>query len=258
MTYIQPLRSFCCGFPLETGGRVVLIIHTLQSVFFMMTTVCNIVLDLPSLGSHVALATQAFNCFYAIAGVPFLISGFSGLKYKIETHLRVYLAFLMLSFTMDCVFVAIFMWNNSCSRMPSVLQNGGGSFACGVLRMGSAIFVILMLVLMGYGGFAVWSLAEEMRYGGSNQGFQTLIDGVTGPDIYRTGSGAYVHMAPAGLFGTGAGSEELPGFIQPRLAKPIIYGSLASPPAGGSEPIFDGKYHNTHYPPNAHQSHRPL
>lgn len=255
MTYIQPLRSFCCGFPLETGGRVVLIMHTLQTVFYMMTTVCNIVLDMPSLGHQVSLSTQSFNCFYAIFGIPFLISGFSGVKYRIETHLRLYLGFLMFSFAMDCVFVTIFMWNNSCSRLPSILDNGGGAFACSVLRLGSVAFVLLMLSIMGYGGFAVWSLAEELRYGGSNQGFTTLMEWTQSPNVYRCADGAYVTMKPAGLFGTGAGSETIPGIIDPRLAKPVIYGSLASPPAGGSEPIFDGKYHNTHYPPNA--IHRP-
>eukprot|EP00929_Paragymnodinium_shiwhaense_P054596 TRINITY_DN27372_c0_g1_i1.p1 TRINITY_DN27372_c0_g1~~TRINITY_DN27372_c0_g1_i1.p1 ORF type:complete len:257 (-),score=52.54 TRINITY_DN27372_c0_g1_i1:74-844(-) len=254
MVLIQPLRSFCCGFPLESGGRIVLMLHTAQTVFFMVTTVLNIVLEQPSLGAHVALPTQAFNCFYAIAGVPFLISGFSGLKYRIETHLRIYQGFLMFSLFLDAIFVFIFITRTSCSKLPNILQNGGGAFACGVMRIGEVVFIMMMFVFMAYGAFAVWSLCEEIRYGGSPQGFTNLLEAAVGPGVYRTSTGAFVHMKPAGLFGTGAGSEQIPGIYEPRLAKPIVYGSLASPPAGGSEKIFDGKYHDTHYPPAAHRS----
>mmetsp|Transcript_88652 Transcript_88652/g.180732 ORF Transcript_88652/g.180732 Transcript_88652/m.180732 type:complete len:86 (-) Transcript_88652:3-260(-) len=75
---IRPANAFCCGCALDLGARIILVIHTVASFFYMATAFCNIVLDRPTFGYHVSLATQAFNCGFALAGLPFIAAGLSG------------------------------------------------------------------------------------------------------------------------------------------------------------------------------------
>lgn len=239
---MQPLRAWCCGCTLDTGGKVTLVIHTAVSVFYMATTFCNIVLDLKTLGWRIQPATQSFNCFFAIAGIPFIISGFSGVRYRIEPHLRVYLFFLVFTFLLDSVFVAFSLFQQSCGSMPNVMKAGGGAFACGVLQVGMVTFVVLLLGIQIYSAFAIWSLCEEIRTGGTSQAFGNLMEATFGGDSYRTAGGSFVHFKTAGLFGTGPGSMG-------KMARPSTYGSLCAGPVAGSERIFDGAHHETQFPP---------
>lgn len=216
-----------------------LIIHSAVPVFYMATTFCNIVLDLKTLGWRIQPATQSFNCFFAIAGIPFIVSGFSGVKYRIEPHLRIYLFFLVFTFVLDSVFVAFSLFQQSCGAIGSA---GGGAFACGVLQAGMIVFVGLLLGIQIYSAFAIWSLCEEIRTGGTSQNFGKLMETTFGGDVYRTAGGGFVHFKTAGLFGTGPGS-----FGQQCHA--TTYGSLAAEPVGGSEKIFDGQKHEVHFPP---------
>jgi len=84
---------------------------------------------------------------------------------------------------------------------------------------------------MGYATFIVWSRCEELQYAGSSQAFDELVGGAQRIAAIRP---------PAGLFGTG-----------PKLldAQPIEYGSLVSQPYGGGARIFQGKTHDTNFPP---------
>ena len=40
----------------------------------------NVCLDVPTPGYHVSLAVQAFNCGFALAGLPFIVAGFMGVR----------------------------------------------------------------------------------------------------------------------------------------------------------------------------------
>lgn len=231
---VRPLASCCCGFPLDAGVKLVLVFHSATSMFYMATTILNLVMDQPTLGHRLSPAMQCFNCGFAIATIPFIISGISGVSFKIEVHLRIYWLWLLICFVLDTVSVIIMLMQNSCVNLPKVMytQGGtGGSFACGIMRMGSILLVVSSVVAMGYSLFAVWSYCEFLKNGGSVRSFESLgckgIQGMRVPD--------------AGLFGTGCGDV--------REAYPIVYGSLASPPIMGSVPIFDGKYHDCNYPP---------
>ncbi|CAK0906262.1 unnamed protein product [Prorocentrum cordatum] len=232
---VQPLSSFCCGCPLEMGVRITLTLHLLSCLFYMATCWLNVVVEAPTLGSDVAMGTQAFNCGFALASLPFVVSGFSGVFYEIEVHLRVYLYWLILTVSMDSVLYAYVLCQNSCAKIPVFLEDVGGAFSCGFMRMAGTLMLASWLVLMGYNAFTVWSLCEELQEAGCERGFTDLAKHAV-PD-----ERAMALQHKGGLFGTG------PALLQP--ARPVVYGSLSSQLYGGSVPIFGGE---TAYRQNRH------
>lgn len=231
---IQPVQVFCCGLALDTGVQVILSFHTLSCVFYMATTVMNIVFEIPTFGNDVTLATQFFNCAFALATVPFIISGISGVKYGVEVHLRVYLYWLTVTFLLDLIFMTLMGIKSSCTRLPGFLQLHGGAFACGAFRMAGIVTYVLSGIIAGYSVFVVWSRCEELQLGGSEPSFDKLAEDTMIVEEKTLMS----HKS--GLFGTGRTSEN---------PQPLVYGSLASPVVAGSVPIFGGRHHETSYPP---------
>lgn len=235
-SFIQPLDTFCCGFTLDFGIQCIIVIHTLVSFFYMATAWCNIVLDQPTMGAAVDFGTQAFNCGFALASLPFIVSGISGVKYQIESHLRIYLYWLMLSVFLDFIFATIIMVKTTCSGMPEFLDAYGGAFACGMMRIASAIFIIMCLVAMSYALFTVWSRCEELKVSMSEEAFDGLLKET------RRAQEAMVFQHRSGLFGTGP-------VLTP--AHPVVYGSVASPAFMGSARIFNGNNHDVNFPPQS-------
>uniref|UniRef100_A0A7S2MNR8 Uncharacterized protein n=1 Tax=Alexandrium andersonii TaxID=327968 RepID=A0A7S2MNR8_9DINO len=232
-TSCQPVTTFCCGCPLDLGIQIVLAIHLGVCFFYSYTTFSNVVLEQPTLGYHISPEAQAFNTGFALATLPFIISGWSGVKYHIEVHLRIYLYWLVLTFGLDLVFVAIKFYLQSCARLPEFLVGAdgvGGSFACGAMRISSFVLLVLYLTLMGYCIFVVWSRCQQLQFSSSESDFAALVGTVKGVEPQ--------HLS--GLFGTG-----------PRPSKPeaIEYASLASLPFGGGANIFGGRCHDTNFPP---------
>jgi len=215
------------------------VIHTVASFFYMATAFCNIVLDRPTFGYHVSLATQAFNCGFALAGLPFIAAGLSGVKYEIEVHLRIYLYWLLLCFILELACMGALLAQSSCSKLPGFLMDYGGSFACGAMRIGEMTCVLMCVILMGYAGFVIWSRCEELQLGGSDVNFDSLL----GQAHFAQLHAAYEN---AGLFGTGTTLSS---------PSPAVYGSLASPGFGGSAKIFGGTHHDCSYPPATSSMH---
>jgi len=233
---IQPLEYFCCGCSLDVGISIILSMHTCVSVMYIFTTFSNIVLEEPTLGYKVSPDTQTFNLGFALAGLPFIISGFSGVKYQHETHLRIYLYWLMLTFMLDFVFVLIDQVQNSCVHIPSILAQQGSSFACGIMRIIDLVTLSMYLIFMGYAVFTVWSRCLELQIGGSAPSLEALM--TQAPRDHS----AMVYQNSAGLFGLGP---------PPKEGVAVVYGSLASPMYGGANTIFGGNVHDCSFPPLA-------
>mmetsp|Transcript_66138 Transcript_66138/g.173407 ORF Transcript_66138/g.173407 Transcript_66138/m.173407 type:complete len:255 (-) Transcript_66138:83-847(-) len=233
-SFIQPLHSFCCGCDLDQGIHFILIFHSFMSCFYITTTVFNIVLDLPTPGYHVSLAVQAFNCGFALAGLPFIVAGFIGVKGQNEIPLRLYLYWFLFTFCLDSCFMAVDLTQNSCKSVPDILAQAGGSFACGFTRAISVCTLGTYLGLCAYFWFVIWSRCEELRAGSSDAQLGKLL----GQAVRRERGMVYQHRS--GLFGTG-----------PILSAPcpVSYGSMASPGMFGSARIFGGSVHDCNYPP---------
>lgn len=233
--FIQPLDGCCCGLPLDFGIKIILMLHALSSFFFIYTCFSNIVLERPTFGNNVTMYTQTFNCAWALATLPFIAAGISGVRNHVEVHLRVYMYWLMATTSMDLVLTGIMLVKNTCAKMPSFLEEEGGAFACGTMRLFSILFMAMLFGFVLYAIFVVWSRCEELEESGSEPSFDFLIGAV------RRNAQEAVFNHKSGLFGTG---QMLPGH-----GFPIMYGSLASPSMGGGSTIFGGRTHCTEFPP---------
>lgn len=232
---VQPLNQFCCGCSLKWGVEFILAVNLVQNLFYILTTVSNIIFLYPTFGYSANLATQTFNCAICLMGVPFIIFGYLGVKNGQETHLRLYLYYAILSFFMDMGYgIAYVIAQDVCDMVPSVMASHGAAFACGAARIGSVAALFMTAAIHIYCIFTVWSLCEDLRCGGCGSGLPDLL---ARRDYNKTHtSGRYSD----GLFGTGCAREG---------PFPVSYGSVATPGLGGSSRIFNGKDHDTNYPP---------
>lgn len=214
--FIQPLDTFCCGLQLDWGIKLILLFNACTSIFYIVTTVLNIVFDVAVLNGDVSASVQTFNCAFALASIPFIIAGISGLKYEIEVHLRLYLYYLQFSFVVDTLCIGANLLKSACKTLPAFLKNEGGSFACGTMRATAIVTMLGMVVMSAYCVFIVWSRCEELALCGSEPAFDTLISEARLAEKAKHKN----HQHRTGLFGTG-----------PRLHAPypLVPGSLESP-----------------------------
>jgi len=238
--FIQPLDSCCCGLHLDFGIKIILFLHGCTSFFYIYTCVFNIVLERPTFGYNVTLYTQTFNCAWALATIPFIASGISGIRNHVEIHLRVYLYWLCFTVAVDIFLTAVYMSKTVCAKIPSFLVAEGGAFACGTMRLFSISMLLLLIGFALYAVFVVWSRCEELQDSSSEPAFDSLI----GETRARQKRAIFEHKS--GLFGTGQ--------LLPDHGYPIMYGSLASPGIGASGRIFSGRTHCTDFPP-PHEEH---
>lgn len=229
---VRPLGQFCCGCPLTFGVKMIIFLHLCQSVFYIVTTFCNIVLKVPTFNFNLNLSTQVFNAAFCLMGIPFIFSAIWGVMYRVETNLRLYLFYLCLSFGLDLVYIVVFfVIEDTCSNLPGALEQHGSAFACGSMRIFSVIFVLMITTIEGYFCFTVWSLCEDMKAGGAGQGLPQLLKGPS----------------------AGSGLSAFPGydsFSKGQLPGGYHHASYSNHPGfGGSSRIFGGTNHETMYPP---------
>jgi len=235
---VKALNQFCCGCSLPVGVYFILIINLLQNLFYVVTVTCNVILKVPSFGWNSPLWNQTFNAAYCLFGLCFVASGFLGVRYKLEPHMRLFLYYLIGTFLINATYMAMYFFaEDSCSLLPDVLASQGSAFACGFTRIMTISFMALVSVIEGYFVFVVWSYCEDLAVGGAGEGFQDLLDAL---DAQKAGKGGQFGSYADGLFGVGQSGEG---------PFPVNYGSIATPGIGGSAPIFGGSYHETDYPP---------
>lgn len=234
----QPLVVFCCGCSVGFGVRFTLLIHSFVCMFYILTAISNVVLDYPTLGYDMSFSTQMFNLAFAIATVPFIIAGTSGVNNRIESHLRVYFGWLLFTLALDVLFIGLFIHRNVyCSSMPAFFTLYGRSFACGAQRITVTSLLVAYLVTMCYFLFVVWSLCEEIKMSSTDDVFTYLVGRAEDAELKK----AY----KAGLFGTGEESV---------LAIAASgYGAMAAVGYHSSIPIFGGTEHDVHFPPMHHR-----
>lgn len=234
---VRPLNQFCCGCSLSFGVKFVLALNLIQNLFYIATSTSNIILRIPTFGFNVNLATQTFNAAFCLLGVPFILAAIFGVMYRQETHVRLYLYYIILSFLLDMAYVIVYLVvQDSCAMLPSVLKKHGSAFACGFTRIFSFGFIIMVTSIQIYFIFTVWSLCEDLKAGGSGAGLPELLIGAEDSKRRKRKGGSYAD----GLFGTGSANDG---------PFPINYGSVATPGIGGSSRIFNGKHHEIEYPP---------
>jgi len=227
----RPSAQFCCGCSLAFGAKLILIGNLLINVFYISTAIANIILRVPTIGFGSDLTNQTFNAGFCLFGLPFIVAAFYGVIARQESHVRLYLYYLVLSFILDMVYIVYYMFlTDSCSMMPSSLKKHGAAFACGMTRTFTILFIFFVTIIQCYCIFTIWSMAEDIRCGGSGSGF---------PELLASKGRGQTTAVGDGIFGTYAGAAS--------DHKANAYGSIGG--MGGGSTLFGGSRHDVNYPP---------
>mmetsp|Transcript_51442 Transcript_51442/g.149443 ORF Transcript_51442/g.149443 Transcript_51442/m.149443 type:complete len:240 (+) Transcript_51442:98-817(+) len=235
---VRPINMFCCGCPLTFGVTVILIFNLIQNLFYVATSFCNIILKIPTFGVSGGPMTQTFNGAWSMLGLPFIIVGFWGVSSRLESHVRMYFGYLLVSLLVDFGFLASnFVFRDICDDVPLVLRKHGSAFACGFMRIVGALIVVLVVTIESYFVFTVWSLCEDLRAAPSGSAL---------PDLLRNAREAKQHQNHHAYLGhTLYGAPVAPGY-------PAGYGTLSTQGLGTTGTrIGFGNYQDSESPPTA-------
>lgn len=228
---VRPINQFCCGCSLSFGCKLILGFNLVINLFYISTATANIILRVPTVGFGGDLANQTFNAAFCMVGLPFIAAAFYGVIKRQESHVRLYLYYMTLSFILDIGYVLVYLFiKDTCTMLPSVLKKHGSAFACGFARAFTIAFIVVLAGIQTYCIYTIWSMAEDIRVGGASSGFPELSKA-------KQASAGFVD----GVFGTGTFGDD--------MSRPLNYGSLATPGIGGGSRFFGGTQHDVNYPP---------
>jgi len=236
---MRPLNQFCCGCPLSFGAYLIIFINLTQNMFYIVTATMNIILQIPTFGYGMNLASQTFNAAWCLLGLPFIACALWGVRYRLEANLRLYLLYQFSSFCLDMMYLfAFFFLHDMCNRIPSLLRRHGAAFACGFIRV-SGLFLVSMLVIIEiYFIFTIWSLCEDLKAGGEGAGLPALLCRGRQALTKRR----YLQSHRDHLYGT---NNQANGFS----AGYGGFGAMGPGLGGSASRIFGGGYHETAFPP---------
>lgn len=232
---VQALNQFLCGISLKNGTVFILTMNLLLNILLITVAICNVVIPVPMMKLNFQAEILLILGFLGLMGMPFVLGGFWGCYMKSETNVRVYLMYLWVIFGCLILVPAIFMAvKNPCHLLlPKSMQRSNGSAqACGNLWLSIYGVGGLLAGVVMYLIFTVWSFCQEMAIGGGKYGLPLLVEGKQRKDARGVASG---------LFGTGAAT------LQPSM--PVQYASYATFGMGGNNKFFNGKFHESDFPP---------
>lgn len=240
---MRPMSSFCCGCPLGFGVCIVIFLNLVQNLFYITVATMNIILRVPTVGAGSGLISQTANAAWCLLGMPFIFAAIWGVVYRQEANVRLYLYYMCVSFGLDIFYIiAFFVTTDMCVHVPSALNKHGTAFACGFMRLLGLTFILMMLIIVTYCIFTVWSYCEDLKAGGGGAGFPALLAGAGELRIKRR-QAQYGGVPAFGETFSGYGNAEFMNF-----------NSYSAPGLGASRLEFDGNwgqggYHEISYPP---------
>jgi len=162
---------------------------------------------------------------FALAGIPLILVAFHGVWNRIESQVRVYFMYLLLTFALDMVFVfREFVFTSACAGLPAAVEAYGAAFACGVMQIANAVIVLLLTGIQAYLIFIIASFCEDLAE-----------------------SGGSANLCDIGLANAAMKREHPHGYHSFLKAHPL--GHSMGHGFGQSETIFGGEHHEMNYPP---------
>lgn len=164
MVKFKPAAGFCGCFSLLAGTMVICGFHMFRTVTTLM--VVDSVHPL-KLGTNFELS-PAFQTFYGawnLAGVPTIIlAGISAL-YGIDTHLKTYLYYAMITGVLDAALVLRYILSGSvCSTIiPKHVMRMGPAFVCTTTETMFIFWSLIFGIFMCYCYFILWSMATVTK-----------------------------------------------------------------------------------------------
>eukprot|EP00438_Fugacium_kawagutii_P012929 Skav226152 [mRNA] locus=scaffold1065:381591:387052:- [translate_table: standard] len=161
---MKPLTQVCCGCSLNFGVTLILLAYLVRSIYVLVVTAGEVVVQDPRFESSETLEGQTFNAFGALLGLPFILSGFYSLHARCDSYLRPFLYFMIASAVVDALRMVVPIWmHGACAFVPEGLKATGAAGACGFLRVLFVVFFGQLAAVEAYFIFAVWSLCEDMK-----------------------------------------------------------------------------------------------
>jgi len=186
---MEPASRFLCIFSVRFGTQTILLYSLVQAIFTLCMSASSVIMNTPTYGYATSSGSQLFAAFWSLAGLPLILFGIWGCQARNGNVLRLFLYYLAASFLVDVYYsVNVFLIKDSCKHLeeantvrrdflgerPSVTKEGR-AFACGVAQGTSYLFFTLLLVLMAYCIYIVWSHVKELTEGGSGTAIAKLM-----------------------------------------------------------------------------------
>mmetsp|Transcript_56258 Transcript_56258/g.131792 ORF Transcript_56258/g.131792 Transcript_56258/m.131792 type:complete len:259 (-) Transcript_56258:71-847(-) len=184
-------RRWLC-LSIEAGVKVLLWYHLVQNLFCCALSVAHVVLGHEAtFGYATTTAWQVGTAAWCLAGVPFICMGLWSVYNHGEHLLRLYWYYMIASLLVDVLFLwDLLVFRDTCDHLYSAFEHVPLSgtaeakqwevqraFACGIARgVNYAIFVVISLFVI-YNIWVVWSLCEELAWGGSSEVISDLLYG---------------------------------------------------------------------------------
>mmetsp|Transcript_70495 Transcript_70495/g.129123 ORF Transcript_70495/g.129123 Transcript_70495/m.129123 type:complete len:256 (+) Transcript_70495:80-847(+) len=117
-------------------------------------------------GLRISPFMQCFNGMWFLLGIPTIIVGGVGALFRVESHLKVYLAYLVGTMCVALGWLLLFfMYGNACNTVQPV----GGQYKSQALVVcqasnGMVIFwMLVLIVIVGGASYVVWSMLEYVK-----------------------------------------------------------------------------------------------
>jgi len=134
-------------------------------------------------GVEISPFAQIVNAAWSLVGIPIIVGAGVGMLYRMEAQLKMYFNYMVVSFLGAFFWWTSFLFSGSiCQTIVNRdVQRMGTAFVCGFTDTFVFFWMLLVLVILAYFIYMVWSAAQEvkessypnlMRYSGAIKGEQ--------------------------------------------------------------------------------------
>jgi len=156
--------TLCCGvFSLLIGVELICLLHLLACI--LNISVASSIEPILISGVEISPFAQVCNAAWSLIGIPIIIGAGVGMLYRMESQLRMYFNYMLASF-----FICVFWWSSflfSGSICQTIVtrdvQRMGSAFVCGFTDTFVFFWMLLVLVILLYCIFIVYSAAQEVK-----------------------------------------------------------------------------------------------
>lgn len=164
MAVITPAPGVLGGCSLLTAVELICLVHLI--VCITIVSMASSVNPVDYAGVRISPYLQCVNAAWFLIGIPMIIIGGVGAVFRVESQLKVYLAYLIGTLFVVCGWLVIFIrYGNACNT----IQPTSGQYkkqALMVCQASNGMVIFWMLVLVGVIGgaiYLVWSMLEYVR-----------------------------------------------------------------------------------------------
>jgi len=230
-----PVSQFCCGCSIGFGMKTVLLAHFIINCCLIFQAVMIFFYG----GTPHAVKDPGYHLMltgFSLAGLPIIIAAYHGIAAKTDGFVKIYFYYFLITFLADSFFaIKIFVLSGPCTNLPSIVQEQGKAFACGVARGFDTGIVAAVMGVQLYLLFIVWSYIQDLAMGG-------------GPDL------SDLTVDEQALMKKRMDEDPLTSLVGQADYVSAEYGSIydvgLAGGVGGSSRIFNGRRHDMEFPPN--------